>query len=498
MHDLLRCLGWHIVRGESPNLPGKRSRLWLDDDKGRSSWFFEDARNVLMDNTGTTAVEGLFLSLPEKEEIPLNSDPLFGFWRRNSDPFLSMSKLRLLKICNVNFLNVRLSNPCENLRLSEWHECPLKSLSSWLVLGQLVELRIPNSHIRTLWDGSQVKLNMLVRMDLSNCRYLTMTPDLSVAPNLETLILEGCTELSKVHRSIMELRRLDLLNLKGCVSLKELPDVINLPSLQTFILSGCTNLGKFPRIVDHMDTLSELYLDGTAIQDLDLSFGYLRGLVLLNLSGCKNLRGLPFSVGLMRSLKYLYLSLCSRLETLPEQIYYMSRLEELDACETAIKEFPEDIFLGSQNLKLLCFHGCSELRLRRHAPWGRAPFLTTLNLGGCNLAEGDIPDEIDILYLLQILDLSENNFLSIPRSVCQLPELREISVRGCAKLQSLPSIDPPSIKYVDIRGCTALGNNYSDRWRILPDGLRIRNCPRWDDRHPPSGVEFHQFHRSLP
>jgi hypothetical protein len=41
MHDLLQEMGREIVRLESPNKPGDRSRLW----------FYEDIRRVLKENT---------------------------------------------------------------------------------------------------------------------------------------------------------------------------------------------------------------------------------------------------------------------------------------------------------------------------------------------------------------------------------------------------------------------------------------------------------------
>jgi hypothetical protein len=41
MHSLIRDMGREIIHGKSPNLPGKRSRLW----------FHEDALNVLREHT---------------------------------------------------------------------------------------------------------------------------------------------------------------------------------------------------------------------------------------------------------------------------------------------------------------------------------------------------------------------------------------------------------------------------------------------------------------
>ncbi|XP_062003645.1 uncharacterized protein LOC133721126 isoform X1 [Rosa rugosa] len=484
MHDLLRCLGWHIVRGES-SFPGKRSRLWLDDNadkyEGRMSWRFEDAWNVLMDNMGTTAVEGLFLSLPEKEEMPLDDDPS-----------LTMRNLRLLKIYNVNFLDVHFRYISKNLRLLEWHECPLESLPSDFKSDKLVEFKMPNSRIKQLWNET-LSLRLLILMDLSNCQYLATTPDFSKVPNLERLILEGCTELSVVHPTIGDLQQLVFLNLKGCASLESLPQSISLRSLRIFILSGCSKLKQFPEIVGNMDALSELYLDGTAIRELPLSIQHLEGLVLLNLSGCRNLPSLPSVLcSHLTSLKFLYLSLCSSMEKLPENIGYLKHLEELDACDTAIRKVPDSIS-GLKNLKLLCFHGCSGFTgLELPNKFSGLRSLTTLNLGGCNLAEGAIPHDIGDLFSLQSLDLSENNIFSVPESISQISELTEISLYKCSKLRSLPKDLPSSLRNVNVRDCPMLTNS-SSSWRRYPPqkGLSIINCrkPEEDDIFP----ELHEF-----
>ncbi|KAL6222624.1 hypothetical protein ACLB2K_006016 [Fragaria x ananassa] len=252
---------------------------------------------------------------------------------------------------------------------------------------------------------------------------------------------------------------------------------------------------KPPRVSSDNGNTSELYLDGTA-------FGYLpeqlRGLILLSLKGCKNLQKLPLSICSMTSLKFLYLSSCSSIQTLPEDIGHMEYLEELDMCETAIREVPESIS-SLKNLKLLCFHGCAELRMPYILPGLIS--LRTLNLGGCNFAEGDITDETGIgtLISLQSLDLSENNFSSIPESISKLPELREISLRGCDSLELLLGDPPASAKNVDIRGCTMLTNCSDERLRLASDeGLRIRNCRKWDYRRPlmSLSVQFDEFHET--
>lgn len=485
MHDLLRCLGWHIVREESP-LPGTRSRLWVDYNsymyEGRMSWRIEDARNVLEENTGTTAVEGLFLSLPEKEEM-----------RLNNDPFLTMRNLRLLKICNVNFLNVNFTYLSKKLRFLEWHECPLEILSSCFEPDQLVEFKMPNSRIKLLWN-EKLSLKMLILMDLSDCQYLTKTLDFSKVPKLERLILKGCKELSEVHPTIGNLQHLVLLNLKGCESLESLTQSISMRSLRTCILSGCSKLRHFPEIVGNMDTLSELFLDGTAIRELPVSIQHLRGLILLNLSGCNNLLNLPSVLcSSLISLKFLYLSLCSSMDKLPENIGCLKHLEELDSCDTAIRKVPESIS-GLKNLKLLCFHGCSRCTgLELPNLFSGLRSLTTLNLGGCNLAEGAIPDDIGDLFSLQSLDLSENNFFTIPESISQLSELTEISLFRCSKLQSLPKEVPLSLKNVNVRYCPMLTNSlYGWSSWASQKGLSTINC-RKPEEHLSMLPALHKF-----
>lgn len=201
-------------------------------------------------------------------------------------------------------------------------------------------------------------MDKLIVVDLSNCQYLTSTPDFGIieVPNLEMLILENCQRLEEVHSSIEKLQRLTLLNMKGCKNLEKLPSSISLKYLRTFILSGCSKLKKLPDM-DGMRSLSKLYLDGTAIDELQTNLvNSLSDLVLLNLRDCKNLLALPSFICNLQSLKQLILAGCLRISELPKDIGNLEQLEVLDVSQTKIRKVPSS-FKNLKSLKLLYFRG---------------------------------------------------------------------------------------------------------------------------------------------
>ncbi|KAJ9146025.1 hypothetical protein P3X46_028345, partial [Hevea brasiliensis] len=396
MHDLLQEMGQKIVWKESPDKPGKRSRLWVD----------EDVYHVLTENLvtfvcrGTEAIEMMTFSLSKQKKVKLSAKS-----------FLKMGKLRLLKISNI--------------RLLEWHGYPLRSLPLCFKAEKLVELDMSYSCIKELWNGTRT-LDMLKFVNLSHSQDLIRTPDLTRVPNLEKLFLEACTSLVEVHPSIWLLKRLIILNLKDCRCLKALP--------------------KFPEIKGNMEHLSKLYLDGTAIEELPLSIEHLTGLLI--------------TICHFSSLKTLTLSGCSKLDKLPEKFENVECLEELDISGTAMRQIPSSILL-LKNLRTLYFRGCgvqppkpwfsllSYLLLPRKSadslslllpPLSSLRTLTSLKLSSCNLIEGAVPSDIGCLLSLKILDLSDNEFVSLPLSISQLSSLEELFLVACRRLQSLPEL----------------------------------------------------------
>ncbi|KAK8712378.1 hypothetical protein V6N13_147618 [Hibiscus sabdariffa] len=429
MHDLLREMGRKIVREKSIDEPGKRCRLW-------DQW---DVYHVLMKNTATEMIEGMIIDDNREPNKMLNL---------RADAFSKMKKMRLLEVLslrncdNLNYLS-------DELRLLDWQGYPLKSLPSCFQPDNLVALLLPYSRIEQLWKGTR-PLYKLKMINLEGSENLIKTPDFALTPNLEVLVLESCTRLVGVHPSVGVLKRLKLLNLRGCKSLKNLPTKIGMESLQTLILSGCSNLLRFP--------------------DLD---GKMECLKTLDLSGCHNVGYLP---GNLQQAEFL---------------------EELDLSETAITEPPIFIF-WFKHLKVLSLNGSRSSKLRPNLPAlfkgfqrGRTDSislmlpllsslssLTELNLRNCDLCEGDIPSGISCLSSLKELDLSGNNFASIPASLTRLSKLHFLGLSNCSlcnlfeenilSLSSLESLDLSGNNFTSI---PAPLNQLSNLCR-----LRLSNC----------------------
>ncbi|KAL9381128.1 hypothetical protein Peur_026785 [Populus x canadensis] len=449
MHNLLQIMGKEIVRCESPEEPGRRSRLWT----------YEDVCLALMDSTGKEKIEAIFLDMPGIKEAQ---------W--NMKAFSKMSKLRLLKIYNVQ-LSEGPKDLSNKLRFLEWHSYPSKSLPAGLQVDELVELHMANSRIEQLWYGCKSAVNLKI-INLSNSLNLIKTPDFTRIPNLENLILEGCTSLSEVHPSLARHKKLEYVTLMDCVSIRILPSNLEMESLKVCILDGCSKLEKFPDIVGNMNKLTVLHLDETGITKLSSSIRHLIGLEVLSMNNCKNLESIPSSIRCLKSLKKLDLSGCSELQNIPQNLGKVEGLEEIDVSGTSIRQPPASIFL-LKRLKVLSLDGCKRIAVN---PTGdRLPSLSglcsleVLDLCACNLREGALPEDIGCLSSLNSLDLSQNNFVSLPESINQLSGLEMLVLEDCRMLESLPEV-PSKVQTVNLNGCIRL--------KEIPDPIKLSSSKR--------------------
>ncbi|XVF78493.1 hypothetical protein PTKIN_Ptkin14bG0138500 [Pterospermum kingtungense] len=363
-----------------------------------------------------------------------------------------MKRLRLVKVFNQTNVD-DLKYISNELRLLDWRGYPSTYLPSSFQPDNLVALLLPYSRVEQLWEGKR-PLYKLKLINLEDSINLIKTPDFTMAPNLESLILEGCTKMVDVHPSIGVLKRLKFFNLRGCKSLRTLPTKIRMESLETFILSGCSSLQRFPEIDGKMECLLYLYLDGTSIEELPSSIGHLGNLVLLNLKNCSNFSSFPGSINGCKCLKTLNLSGCSKIESLPKNLRQVEHLEELDLSGTTIARNPPSFIFQFKNLKILS--GCkqSTALMLPHLPGLSS--LAKLDLSYCNLGEDHVLSYICCLSSLEELDLSGNNFLSLPATLGQLPNLFGLNLSGCRKLKSLPEPVIASAECLCIDGCVSL------------------------------------------
>ncbi|CAL1409765.1 unnamed protein product [Linum trigynum] len=406
MHDLLQLMGREIVRRESPEEPGKRSRIWT----------YEDASHVLTKNSGGEEVEAIFLDLPQPKDAN---------W--NVEAFARMTKLRLLKIRNVKLSKgpAFLSN---ELRYLDWHGYPAKYLPSSFHPEKLVRLILHHSKIEQLWFGIWAFKDLKV-LELRGSRNFTRMPDFTEIPNLERLVLTDCTRLSEIHSSIGHLRKLTSLSLLGCLKVRKLPE-----------------------IVVPMECLVELILDETSIEKLPISIHNLGSLAVLSLRFCKNLRSLPSSITTLKSLKKLDLSGCLKLKRFPDIESGFISLEELFLDQTGIEELPSTIQHLS-GLVLLSLRFCKSFS-GLPSSISRLNSLRRLDLYNCSKLD-TFPDILEIMEGLRELCLDWTNIEILPPSFNKLIGLELLSIKGCGNLKDISSSISglKSLKTLDIRWC---------------------------------------------
>ncbi|KAG6676256.1 hypothetical protein I3842_15G143500 [Carya illinoinensis] len=292
MHDLLEDMGKEIVRQESPEEPGKRSRLW----------FYEDVREVLEESTGTKKIQGMLIDMPPGDRMILSSPNVLA----------KMKKLRIFINRNASFgggLNC-LSN---ELRVLDWSKCPWLSWQPKFLGKKLIALKMQGSMIRDLGMGLVSK--NLTDIDLSYCEYLTKISDLSSCSNLEKLILDECKRcmsLVEVHDYVGFLDKLVKLDFSYCSSLKNLPSSFKLRSLELLDLKGCKSLEKFPEIECEMKHLKYVEIESTIIQELTSSITYLTGLRVLRFRMCTSLVRLPINIFQMKHLYCVDVIYCQK------------------------------------------------------------------------------------------------------------------------------------------------------------------------------------------
>ncbi|KAI9070916.1 hypothetical protein K1719_047117 [Acacia pycnantha] len=450
----------------------------------------DEIYDVLNHNRGSDAIQGISLDLSQIRDLQLSADT-----------FKKMTNLRFLKFhsswgqrsCTIN-LPSRLDSFCKSLRYLQWDNFLSESLALSFCAEKLVELYMPNSHLKKLWDGVQNLVN-LRKINLRGSKYLMELPDISTAQNLEGLYLGRCEILSNIDPSILSLPRLYEVSVEDCRSLRSLKTKGMSKSISNIYFGGCSRLKDFSF---SSNKIGMLHLDSLPIEILDFPIGHMEELQDFSLD-CSKLKNPPIDdmICCMRSLTRLHLcdsggmidksklhtlfdSLLSlqsislsgacKLTELPHNIKHLLRLLSLDIsnCKSlqSLPELPPSIReLHARNctsLKTLqvTSHIESSL-LEDEMMLGSMLYasydlknLEKLTLSGCEQLY-ELPESIGSLFSLRSLDLRGSNIEFLPISIKHLLYLNDIQLSNCRRLRTLPEL-PFFIRHVVANGCISL------------------------------------------
>ncbi|XP_057754563.1 TMV resistance protein N-like isoform X2 [Arachis stenosperma] len=414
MHDLLEEMGKQIVIQKSPNDACNRSRLWC----------LEDVEFVLTQKKKTKATHGIVLH------------------KRYSETEVNQRDLSFSKMCQLKLL------------ILDGVEAPI-------LCDIPFTLKV---------------LEKLEHLNLSQCKRLKQTPDLSGAPNLKKLNLSRCEELDYIHPSLTHHKRLVELNLCECRSLETLGDKLEMSSLEILYLDNCSSLRRLPDLsgAPNLKTLNLHRCE--ELNYIHPSLAHHKSLVEVNLMNCKSLETLADKLE-MSSLEKLGLSWCSSLRRLPEFGECMKQLWILSLRDTGIEELPPTLgnLAGVSELHLNCFGKNTGLLLSLGCFVGlkklvlyslpqKTDGLESLTLtvradyddsDSSSREESTLSYDIAHLASLTDLDLCMGSFLRVPVSIHQLPRLTRLNLWDCRSLEVLPEL-PSSLRELDAGNCYSL------------------------------------------
>ncbi|KAJ4970930.1 hypothetical protein NE237_004029 [Protea cynaroides] len=504
MHDQLRDLGREIVYQENPKMPGKRSRLWLE----------QEVLDVLNTQAGTKKVEGLCIEVTNIfYSLPLMSEGL-----------AAMTNIRLLKldyaVVSQNFMH----------SLSELRWLSLKGCRNTPVIPtnprKLVVLDLSCTNITESWPGwSYIKFAETLKvLNLKHSVKLSQTPNLSANLQLEVLLLQGCVNLATIDASIGHLKRLVMLNMKRCRSLNYLPtNICELRSLERLDISF-TGIRQLPEKLGSLEALMELVISKTSIERLPNSIGQLRNLKTLSAGGCEIQEGgipdvigrlssleslslnrnqiwsLPATISSLSLLQTLSLAGCIELQSLPE---LPSSLKSLDASDCAIKSLPslsnltnlEELRLDNckdlveipttisalSRLESLGLTNCHALQYIPHLPSG----LKNMTAMGCE----NVTEILGFSDMRNLVTLCLDDCDSLAKIECLegLDSLPKLEIRNCGSLRKLPKLQGSknlmSLKFIEVGLCEieSLGGLYSLGELIIQSCTLLRKIPNLSD-----------------
>ncbi|GKD68512.1 Toll/interleukin-1 receptor domain-containing protein [Tanacetum coccineum] len=426
MHDHIEEMGKNIVRRVNPNEPEKHSRLWI----------VEEIKEILANDSATQATKCITLDTRGlNSEIIMNGlsnmkelrflqlrgshvsrDEVICGWD-SCRPILEKKKERgkvsnwirnALQIFNVDkeYVSEDLPNVYRfgdwdlpnGLRFLRSYGCPFSSLPKTFQATNLVGLEMEGGHMVKLWKDGEEKPFLKLRFLKFTFSQKLRTLDLSVAPNLDTLILKDCRSLDEVHFQVT-------------------------PNLKELRIHNCWRLG-----ILHMPAespkLTSLDLVNLKLRTLDLSLA--PNLETLRVKNCHDLVELHMPAECPK-LVNLYLSNCLKLRTFHLRITPNLETPRLNDCTDIVElrmpaKCPKLVNIDLSNLKLTSLHLGITLNLK------------TLRLNDCHdMVELRIPAECPKLVNLGLFYLKKLRTFHLGIT----PNLETLRVKNCHDLVEL-------------------------------------------------------------
>ncbi|KAL0898331.1 hypothetical protein Bca101_082292 [Brassica carinata] len=459
----------------------------------------ETIRDALVYGEGTKVTECISLHTCEITS---------PFSMKTSD-FNRMHGLKFIKVYkHVDYIKSNLNVTRDDLNLPHtvwslhWDAFPLSKFPIKFpqdYLLDLVELNLRHSSLETLWSGTPYLKN-LKRVDVTGSKNLKRLPKFSAVKNLEELIVEQCTRLKGVPKSLREASALRRLNLsyKGgprspmCVVIRELSrtqcievgfptanvemELTNLsiegdlafhyPSLcegyaeyfsfsseQHIPVTTTMSLQQAPQLISEFNKFVWLTITRFSYKENGPPFTFrrfpniptLKELKLINL----NIQVLPDGIGELEILEKLDLS-GNDFENLPEAMSRLPRLKTLRLRNCGkLEELPE-----LDQVQSLTLSNCRNLRSLVKSSDPDRYCLLELCLDNCNNVES-LSDQLSHFTKLTYLDISSHDFETLPSSISYLTSLETLCLNNCKNLKSVEVL-PQSLQFLHTHGCDSL------------------------------------------
>ncbi|KAL6985923.1 hypothetical protein U1Q18_019297 [Sarracenia purpurea var. burkii] len=293
------------------------------------------------------------------------------------------------------------------------------------------------------------ELSKLTVLEISGASSLFEMPHSLFAKitQLQSLNLSSL-QIKHLPKSFSKLTQLHWLLIKDCPNLVEVRPLEKCDKLVVVNLSGSTSLKEFPYKRLHvMQKLRTLDLSNTGIRILP-KFGELQQLTHILLRNCPVDR-LP-SIRSLTSLQVLDISGAKEFIEFQDSSFEANvDLQIIDLSGTIIKQLPSNI----GNPHHLYLTGCSSLKKLTYMK--ALKDLEALYLSGPRSLEID-GMFFEYLGKLRVLNISETKIESFP-SLCNLCELRQLSLSCCSSLMILPDLNNlKKLEVLDLSGCSDL------------------------------------------